>query len=189
MKSFQYEKIEGKDMKNFNLLVSSPRYNETNAKAELWFTMLICDDPYPIISDLEFQGLITALTSKNVFKIIEKIRKILVEQPYFFSYVLKIIPIQFVCEIDLNQIEKIIEENYSKFISEGEKFRIKLRRRKNKLVKRKTLIESVAKYIDNPVDLENPEKIVRIELLKNICGISFLKPGDIISPKNKFLES
>ncbi|TFF85452.1 MAG: hypothetical protein EU518_01110, partial [Promethearchaeota archaeon] len=100
-----------------------------------------------------------------------------------------IIPIQFVCEIDLKQIEKIIEENYSKFISEGEKFRIKLRRRKNKLIKRKTLIESVAKYIDNPVDLENPEKIVRIELLKNICGISFLKPGDIISPKNKFLES
>lgn len=176
-------------MKNFNLLVSSPRYNETNAKAELWFSMLVCDDPYPIISDLEFQGLITALTSRNEFDVIERIKKILEEEPYFFNYILKIVPIQFVCETKIEQIEQIVEDNSSKFISEGESFRIKLRRRKHKLIDRKTLIENIAKYIDNPVDLENPEKIVRIELLKNICGISFLRPGDVISPKNEFFES
>jgi tRNA acetyltransferase TAN1 len=176
-------------MKNFNLLVSSPRYNETNAKTELWFTLVICDDPYPIISDLEFQGLITAKTSKNEFEIIEKIKNILAQEPYFFKYVLKIVPIQFVCEANLKQIESMVKENYSNYISNGERFRIKLRRRKNKLIERKPLIESVAKYINNPVDLENPEKIVRIELLKNICGISFLNPGEVISPKNEFMES
>ncbi|MBD3213747.1 MAG: hypothetical protein GF311_14145 [Candidatus Lokiarchaeota archaeon] len=176
-------------MKNFNLLVSSPRYNETNAKAELWFVLLICEDPYPIISDLEFQGLITAKTNKNEFEIIEKIKKILAKEPYFFKYVLKIVPIQFVCETDLKQIENIVKENYTNYISNGERFRIKLRRRKNKLIGRKSLIESVAKHINNPVDLENPEKIIRIELLKNICGISFLNPGEVISPKNEFMES
>lgn len=176
-------------MKNFNLLISSPRYNEVNAKAELWFSMLICEDPYPIISDLEFQGLITALTNKNEFEVIGKIKQILEKEPYFYNYILKIVPIQFVCETDLRQIERIIAQNAPKYINEGETFRIKLRRRKNKIISRKPLIESVAKHINNPVDLENPEKIVRIEMLKNICGISFLRPGDVISPKNEFLES
>jgi hypothetical protein len=55
-------------MKNFNLLVSTSRYNETNAKAELWFTLLLCDDEYPIISGFKFPGLVMALTNLDARK-------------------------------------------------------------------------------------------------------------------------
>ena len=53
------------------------------------------------------------------------------------------------------------------------------------------LITMAAKKIDNKVDLENPDKIVRIEILGNLCGISFLKQDDIIKTplNNRFIQS
>ncbi|MFX1478982.1 MAG: hypothetical protein ACFFCI_12695, partial [Promethearchaeota archaeon] len=90
--------------KNFNLLVSTPRYNEIEAKAELWFTLLICGDTYPIISGISFPGLITAFTNLKLEKVISEIKKILERNPKFFQYILKIIPINFICETDTKTI-------------------------------------------------------------------------------------
>ncbi|MBN1215826.1 MAG: THUMP domain-containing protein [Candidatus Lokiarchaeota archaeon] len=174
-------------MHNFNLLISSPRYNEVNAKAELWFSLLICGDTYPIISDLEFQGLITALTTINEFDFIRKMKLILSNDPFFYKYILKIIPIQFLCETNLNIIKSTIDKNITKYLKKNESFRIILNRRKNSLIKREGFMQNIAKNIDNPVDLENPDKIIHIEVLDNICGISFLKQEDIIRPNNSML--
>ncbi len=176
-------------MHNFNLLISSPRYNEMNTKAELWFTLLICGDKCPIISDLEFQGLITAFTYIDEFKIINQIKEILKNEPYFYNYILKIIPIQFICETNVKLITKVIEENYSRFLADNQSFRIKLKRRKNKLIKREGFIPTITRNINNPVNLKNPDKIIRIEMLDNITGISFLNQGDIIKPNNSYLKS
>ena len=41
------------------------------------------------------------------------------------------------------------------------------------------MIKSVAARINNNVNLDNPDKTIRIELLGDFCGISFLKSGDI----------
>lgn len=173
-------------MKNFNLLVSAPRFNETDAKAELYFLLFILKDKYPVISNLEFQGLITAFTNISEFEIIKKTKEILDKDPYFFKYVLKIVPIQYICETNLKDIIAVVKENLSQYIVENDSFRITLNRRKNKLLKRKPLIEGVANLLNNPVDLENPDKIIRIELLDTICGISFLEKGDILRPENKY---
>ena len=172
-------------MKNFNLLVSSSRYNETNVKAELWFTLLICGDKYPIISDLEFSGLITALTSLNAKDVIQKIKNILNDDPNFFQYILKIIPIDFVCETNVNVIKQIVQQNSNTFIDKNESFRISLKRRKHESINRNNFFDIIAENINNKVDLENPNKIIRIEVLGNSCGITFLTPNDILKFKCK----
>mgnify|MGYP006278735763 CR=1 FL=1 len=171
-------------MKNFKLLVSTPRYNEKSARAELWFTLLICGDKYPIISNLELRGLITAFTKLDVFEVKEKIKGILEEDPNFFTYVLKLVPIQYVCDTDLKLIKETVKTHYKSYINKNDSFRIKLNRRDNKFIERDVLIDEVAKIFNNPVDLENPDKILRIELLDTICGISFLEQGDVIRPKS-----
>ena len=165
--------------------MSSSRYNETNAKAELWFTLLICGDKYPIISDLEFSGLITALTSLNAKDVIQKIKNILNADPNFFQYILKIIPIDFVCVCETNVIKQIVQQNYTNFIDKNESFRISLKRRHHESINRNNLIDIIAEKINNKVDLENPNKIIRIEILGNSCGITFLKPNDILKFKCK----
>ena len=171
-------------MNNFNLLVSTSRFNEVNAKAELWFLLLICGDKYPIISNIEFSGLITAFTSLNAKEVIVKVKEISEKDPNFFQFILKIIPIDYVCETNVGTIKEVIQKHREEYITQEESFKILLKRRKNENIDRNSFIESIAKLIENKVDLTNPDKIILIEILGNICGIAFLKNDQIISLKS-----
>jgi len=141
---------------------------------------LICGDKYPIISDLEFSGLIVALTNLDVVAVIKKFKSILKNDPEFFQYILKIVPINFVCETNIEVIKQIVQQKYFEFLKPSESFKLKLKRRKNELIERDQFINVVTKNINNRVDLSNPDKIIRIEVLGNFSGISFLKRDDII---------
>ncbi|MHA1150249.1 MAG: THUMP domain-containing protein [Promethearchaeota archaeon] len=167
-------------MKNFNLLISTSRFNETNAKAELWFLLLMSGDEYPIILNLKIMGLFTALTSLNNRDVINKANKLLEENSNFFRYILKIIPIDYVCEANLEVINKIVNENYKLYIKQEDSFRILLKRRKNDSIQRNKFIEVIANNLDNPVNLKNPDKIIRFEILGHLCGISFHKPNEVL---------
>jgi len=171
-------------LNNFNLLVSTSRFNEGNAKAEIWFTLLMCGDKYPIISGIKYPGLITAATNIDCKEVILKIKKILEKNSNFFQSILKIIPIDYVCETKLNVIKDIVEKYNPLYLNKNDSFKIELKRRKNEIIERDAIIESVAKIINNRVDLDNPDKTIRIELLGNVSGISFLNPDDIINIHN-----
>lgn len=165
---------------NFNFLVSTSRFNEINAKAELWFILLVCGDRYPIISSLEFQGLLTAFTALGKEEVISKIKELLKKDPDFFQYILKIVPIDFVCKTDIDVMKEIIQRHHKEYLKEEESFRIDLKRRNNEIINRTQFIKVIAEIFSNKVDLDNPDKIVRIEILGNFCGISFLQLNDII---------
>jgi len=45
----------------------------------------------------------------------------------------------------------------------------------------KEIIEEVAKLVDRKVDLENPDKIIQIEIIGDYTGISIIKPDQILS--------
>ncbi|MFW9826395.1 MAG: THUMP domain-containing protein [Candidatus Thorarchaeota archaeon] len=167
-------------MRNFNLLVSTSRFNETNAKAELWFTLFMCGDTYPIISQLTFPGLVTALTNLDPKIVISKINDITSRDPKFFQFILKIIPIDFICETKTEIIKQIVREKQNNFINKDDSFKISLKRRHHKKIDRNSFIEKIADQIDNKVDLNNPDITIRIEMLGNISGISFLRKNNIV---------
>ena len=140
----------------------------------------MCGDTYPIISKLTFPGLVTALTEIDAKIAIRKIRKILKENPNFFQYILKIIPIDFVCETNSKILANLIQDQHKTFINERDSFKIVLKRRKHEKIERNALNERIAIGINNQVDLENPDKVIRIEILGNFSGVSFLQKKDII---------
>lgn len=145
----------------------------------------MCGDTYPIISGLQFPGLITALTNVNSKQVIAKIKKIQEKNPNFFQFILKIIPIDFTCETDIKTIKYIIQENHKDFLNERETFKLILKRRHHEKIERVHFIETIARDLDYKVDLEHPDKIIRIEILGNISGISFLKESEIIKVKHE----
>lgn len=171
-------------IRNFNLLVSTSIYNERNASAELWFTLLMCGDAYPIILNTQYPGLINVLTNLNAKNVISQIKTILEENPRFYNFILKILPIDYTCEADTKIISSVIQQHYQEFINDGDSFKITLKRRQNENIERNNFIEIVSKHIENNVNLENPDKVIRIEVLGNICGISFLNKDEIITKKN-----
>ncbi|GAF99196.1 unnamed protein product, partial [marine sediment metagenome] len=56
----------------------------------------------------------------------------------------------------------------------------------NEIIERNSFIKIIARNIENQVNLENPDKIIRFDILGNFTGISFLKKEDILKIPNKY---
>ena len=82
----------------------------------------------------------------------------------------------------LTQISQIQNEavTIASGIEQTEKFRITVEKRHTGLSSR-TIIDTVAKKIDRTVDLETPDKILLIEIIGELAGLSIITPADILS--------
>ncbi len=172
-------------LKEFNLLVTTTRGNEDNACSEIWYLLKEIGDEKAEVDRTGVSGLIAAKTSLNPFEVIAKFREILKERPYEFRYSLRIIPIEKVVKTRLEEIQKVSDE-LSQKIGENETFRVTVEKRFTEISTR-DVIEAAASKIERKVNLEKPDKILLIEIVGGLTGISIIKPDDILSvTKEKF---
>jgi tRNA acetyltransferase TAN1 len=164
----------------FNLLATTSRGNERPMCNELLY--LLKDelgDTEAQTAKTKIRGLIVAKTTLDPCEVIEKFRVILKERPYEFRYALRILPIVRVVPTDLEEIKKAAAELATK-IGESETFRVTIEKRFTTL-HTKDLIEVAVGNIKNKANLENPDKILLIEVLGALTGLSLLKPSDILA--------
>jgi len=166
-------------LRDFNLLATTSRGNERDACSELSYLLGEIEDSAPNVEKTGISGLIAAKTALNPFGVIEKLRNILHERPYEFRYTLRIIPIEKIVHTDLGEIQRVTTELSSK-IEENETFRVTLEKRFTAMPSR-NIIEEVAANIEKKVDLSRPDKILLIEIVGGLTGISVIKPDDILS--------
>jgi len=166
-------------LRDFNLLATTWRRSEVNACSELWYLLGEIGDSAPTVDKTGVAGLIAAKTAFNPFDAIEKFRKILLERPYEFRYTLRIIPVEKVVHTDLSEIQRVAIELGSK-MGEGETFRVTVEKR---FTETPTLdiIEAAASHIERKVNLSNPDKILLIEVVGRLTGVSVIKPGEILA--------
>jgi tRNA acetyltransferase TAN1 len=171
-------------LKDFNLLATTMRGNERQMRYEL--TYLLKDelgDPEPMVGKTGIRGLVVAKTSLNPCNAVEKFRAILHEHPYKFRYALRIIPIQKVVPTTLEEVKRAASE-LAVNIQENETFRITVEKRFTNLHSQE-LIEAAVTGIDTAgerkVDLENPDKILLIEVLGGLTGMALIKPNDLLA--------
>ena len=166
-------------LRNFNLLVTTWRGNEENACSELWYLLGEIGDSAPTVDKTGVAGLIAAKTAFNPFEVIEKFRKILHERSYEFRYTLRIIPVEKVVRTDLGEIQQAATELSSK-IGEDETFRVTVEKRFTE-TPTQDIIEATAANIERKVDLNNPDKILLIEVVGGLTGLSVIKPNEILA--------
>jgi tRNA acetyltransferase TAN1 len=130
-------------------------------------------------SKTKIRGLIVAKTKLDPCAAIEKLRAILQERPYEFRYALRILPIERVVPTDLEEIKRVTQELACR-IGEQETFRVTVEKRFTTLHS-KDIVETAASVIKRKADLENPDRVLLIEVLGALTGISLLKPSDILS--------
>ncbi|RJS84142.1 RNA methyltransferase [Candidatus Bathyarchaeota archaeon] len=164
---------------DFNLLVSTSRGNEDDAASEIWFLIGELGDRESMIERTGVSGLVAVKTKLNPFEVIRGLREILTERPEEFRYVLKVIPIEVVVRTRLKDIQDAVRRLSSK-IGGAESFRITVEKRHTDLSSKK-IIEVAAGVIDRKVDLKNPDKIVLIEVVGGLTGVSVIKPEDVLS--------
>jgi tRNA acetyltransferase TAN1 len=135
-------------------------------------------DSAPTVDKTGISGLIAAKTAFNPFDVIERFRKILRERPYEFRYTLRIIPVEKVVRTDLGEIQRTAMELSSK-IGGDETFRVTVEKRFTE-TPTQDIIEAAAANIEREVNLNNPDKILLIEVIGRLTGVSVIKPEEIL---------
>mgnify|MGYP000477654678 CR=1 FL=1 len=120
-----------------------------------------------------------AAVDQSRFAVIKIGGAILQEQPYKFRYSLRIIPVEKVVRTDLDEV-KCAAEELSLRIRENETFRVTVEKRFTSIHSR-DFIKAAATSINRKVDLENPDKILLIEVVGGLTGLSLIKPSDVLT--------
>ena len=167
-------------IEGFNLIATTARGNERPMINEILFLLKdeLGDDGAQA-AKTKIRGLIVAKTALDPCIVLEKFHAILKERPYEFRYALRILPIEKVVPTDLEEIKKAAAELAIK-IGENETFRVTVEKRFTSL-HTKDLIEAGAGNLKQKVDLENPDKVLLIEVLGALTGLSLLKPCEVLA--------
>jgi tRNA acetyltransferase TAN1 len=165
--------------RDFNMLATTLRGLERGACSELKYLLEQAGDSNADVRKSGVRGLIAAKTALDELEAVRKLRGILAERPYEFRFTLRIIPIQTIIMTDLKAIAAKASELSSK-IAEKETFRVTVEKRFTTLHTRE-IIEAVAADIKRKVNLNSPDKILLVEVVGGLTGISVIKPEDIIS--------
>jgi tRNA acetyltransferase TAN1 len=166
-------------LNDFNLIISTSRGNERNTCSEMWYLLGEVGDRGSTIEITSAIGLVVAKTKLDPIKAISDLRALLKERPWEFKYTLKLVPIQKVVEATLDAVDRA-GLNLAEGIEKQEKFRITVEKRHTDLSS-KTIIDTIAKRIERTVDLDEPDKILLIEIIGELAGLALIKSDDILS--------
>jgi len=162
-----------------NLIITCARHLEGDAEEEIIDILDELGDSDVKISVSSMSGIITAQTKLDPIEVVRKMKETLLDEPWSIRYCLRVIPVQKVVETNIEEIEKIIS-SMSDQIEEKESYRILIEKR-NSDISSKEIITKIANGIKNKVSLDFPDKIILIEILGIVTGISILKKSDILS--------
>ena len=162
-----------------NLIVTCARHLEGETENELIDILDELGDSDVTISVSSMSGIITVQTKLDPIEVVRKMKEMLLDEPWSIRYCLRVIPVQKIVETNIEEIEKTIS-SISNQIEEKESYRILIEKR-NSDISSKEIITKIASNIKNKVSLDFPDKVILIEILGIVTGISILKKSDILS--------
>jgi tRNA acetyltransferase TAN1 len=167
-------------MYDFNLLVSCSWGAYRRARKEILQILRKLGDEEPFVKRTAARGIIGVRTRIDSREVIQRLRVLFDEDPFTLQHTLKWVPIDLWTSSTLDSMKKGITELRKK-IHEDERWRMTVERRRYTRYHEIDLIRELADLIDEEVDLENPDKILHIEIIGKYAGLSILTPKDIFS--------
>jgi len=169
-----------KQVYDFNLLVSCSWGDYEGAKKEIIQILKVLGDDDPFVKPTIAHGIIGVRTRLDAREVINGLRRLFYADPLILEHTLRWVPIDLWTHSDMSSMRERVIELRDK-IHAGEKWRMTVKRRRYTLHHKIEIIRELADLIDEKVDLENPDKILLVEILGGYAGISVLKPQDIFS--------
>ena len=162
-----------------NLIVTCPRNLELEAESEIKKILNELDDQEPEISQTDMRGILMVNTVLEPLKIIDWVKNKINDEPWFFRYCLRIIPVQKTTDTDIDKIKQNVM-NLKSIIQENDSYRITVEKR-NSNVPSSQIINEIAKIIPNKVSLDEPDWVILVEIFGEKTCISILKNDSIFS--------
>ena len=164
---------------NFNLLVTTSRYREDDAFDEILELLDVLGDNDPSIEVSSVSGIILVDTVLNPFQFVEDCKEMVRKDPWKFRYVLRVIPLEMNCKADLIEIHDIVNQ-LSRKIDAKETYKVLIEKRHSRLHSSE-IISTVTSKMKMKVNLDSPNWIILIQIVKMVAGISILRPNQIFS--------
>jgi len=167
-------------MYDLNILVSYPWGASKKAKNEILHFLEGLGEEKPFIRRTIAEGIIGVKTCLSPLEVIHNLQAIFDENPTLFQYTLKWVPVELWTNSDIDSMKTAVKQLRDK-IHKGEKWRMTVEKRRFTKYHKDEIIRELAELIDEKVDLENPDKILRLDIIGKFAGISVLEPKDVFS--------
>ena len=133
----------------------------------------------PQIGQTEIEGLFKVAVSDSR-KAAAKIRSLCSSNPNLFAVTHHYTPIDDWCQSDVVAMQKLIRAA-SSGIGQNEKWKMGLNKRHWDQLEGGKLIMKLTDVVDRKhVDLDNPDKIVQVEIIGKQAGVALLTPKDVV---------
>lgn len=164
-----------------NLLVTFDPSNRWAARTEVKTILEELGETAPEFLKSNVRGLFKIRTKIDPKEVTKKLHGICRSNPSKFWYTYHWTPIERCCRSRISEMFKVVKELAEK-ISFEESWRFRINKRFYSRYHTKELIEQLAKYVNSPkVDLEHPQKIIQIEIIRGWAGLSLLEPKELFS--------
>jgi tRNA acetyltransferase TAN1 len=167
-------------MYGYNLLVSFGWRRFHSTRAEIRNILAKLGDNNAIIKRTIAHGIAGVNTILDPRQVIKELYNMYNQDPSSFVHTLKWVPIDYWTTSDLESMANGIVMLRNR-IAKGEKWMMVIEKRRYTGYHKIEIIKHLAEYIDEKVDLRNPDKIVRIDIIGNNGGISVVKPDETFS--------
>jgi tRNA acetyltransferase TAN1 len=172
-------------MFNYNFLVSCSWGDYRRAREEIIHTLRMLGDESPFVRRTVAQGIVGVRTRLDPRGVVQDLRRLFDGDRLLLQYTLKWIPVDLWTRSDMESMKKGVLE-LRKEIHAGEGWRMTVEKRRSTRYHKREIIAELAELIDEKVDLKNPRKILRVDIVGRYAGISALKPQDVFSVAKPF---
>jgi len=167
-------------MYDFNLLVCCSWNNYGKAKDEIIHLLEGLGDKNPYVKRTIARGIIGVRTCIDSRKVIRRLREIFNPDPLVVQHTFKWVPIDLWAPSGIDSMKEGVKQLKDR-IQKGEKWRMTIEKRRYTQHHKAEIIKEIAEVINEKVDLENADKILRVDIIGRYAGISLLKPKEIFS--------
>ncbi len=165
-------------MADASLIITYEPNHAASSKEEVINVFKAVDDK-PDFLESEFEGIFLLKQTKPKDKV-KQLRKLAKKNKKLFSRTFHYIPVDKWVKSEIKDMQKAIK-SLVKGIKEKEKWKMDLSIRHYKKHDFKELIEKLTEVVDRKnVDLEKPEKIIKVEILGDKAVIALLKPEELL---------
>jgi len=167
-------------MYDFNFLISFPWGLYRRAKEEIMHILKMLGDEEPLVKPTIAEGIIGVKTRLDPREAVQGLRMLFDRDPLTFQHTLKWVPVDLWTRSDMESMKEAVIKLRNK-IQAGERWRMTVEKRRYTQYHKIEIIRELANLIDEKVDLENPDKILRIDIIGKYAGMSVLTPQDVFS--------
>ena len=163
-----------------DLLVSYQRGRYGRAKREILGVLERLGDGHPLIERTAVDGIAFVRTELDGRLVVQGCRT-LFQQGQGFEDAVKWVPVDYWCDADLETIHRLLIEHVRDRIAPNETWGLKVAKRRWQRYHTDDIVKQLAGAIDRRVDLDRPDKLVRMDVVGAEVAISVLRPDDVFS--------